>query len=154
MSIVCPSISLSGLLVLLSAVTASASTIDHRFWYNYNTQVYDWSGNTLHGTKPAIGGPTAVNTPYGLYLKEGEVSLYGSTGGKFNDANFNLQLFMRYLPGKPGTAAREILTFGKSTTISKQFRQQSAPATSSPVFELETSSGTSAASGSYALSKA
>jgi hypothetical protein len=135
--------------------------IDYRFYYNYDIQVYDWSGNNNHGVKPARGTSSAVNTPYGLYLDGLTVALppnSQSSSTQMQSRDLRFKLLYRYLPGVQGTVPREILSLKNGSNIRLQLRQQSASEASSPTFELEYRVGGTTfietSNASYSLSKA
>lgn len=152
---------------LISIIATSAwlyRIIEYKFKYNYNVVVTDTFSNSYHGVKPAIGTASAVNTPYGLYLDGETVYLPpNSSSGSGNSNVFNiyntatLNLFIRYLPGKTGSFERELFTL-KNTDLGitrLQLRQKAASESDSPVFELESNTGTSATqtSGQYEICK-
>lgn len=111
-----------------------AKDFEYRFEYNFDTEVFDFLNNNLHGTKPARGTNNAVNTSYGLYLNGQTVQFPCSEVIKHNQ--FGLRLFVRYLQGFSGNISRELITLLNGNDQGLQFRQQSATETSNPKFEL------------------
>jgi hypothetical protein len=152
---------LSVLLCCQLVLGLGVERIRYNFSNNYDTMVDDLSGNSNHGEKPAIGTATAVNTPYGLYLDGTTVKLPVNTYRETNahmviNDDISMSLFVRFIPGAPGTFPRELITFKNGGGVTRvQLRQQSAKETAAPTFELSANFGSvsTQTTGPYALSK-
>jgi hypothetical protein len=145
---------------LISSKVLQARVVFYEFKYNYDVKVTDSTAYQCHGEKPAIGSPTAVNTPYGLYLDGGIVKLPPNTqnAASCNDLltyynYYSITMFVRYLPGTAGTYPRELFTIARGSSIRMQLRQRTQLDSVAPEWEVESYFGTTTTVTGYALSE-